>query len=73
MKSTSQEEKVNSEYCQLLFQSELSNLVANKELSSQIFYNLLENIINPKLKLSNGEYMDLYLCENLFSTLLPGF
>ena len=72
MKSTSQEEKVNSEYCQLLFQSELSNLVANKELSSQIFYNLLENIINPKLKLSNGEYMDLYLCENLFSTLLPG-
>jgi hypothetical protein len=34
MKSTSQEEKVNSEYCQLLFQSELSNLVANKELSS---------------------------------------
>ena len=72
MKTTSPEEKSNSEYCQLLFQSELSNLVANKELSSQIFYNLLENIIDPKLKLANGEYMDLYLCENLFSTLLPG-
>ena len=72
MKTTSPEEKSNSEYCQLLFQSELSNLVANKELSSQIFYNLLENIIDPKLKLTNGEYMDLYLCENLFSTLLPG-
>jgi hypothetical protein len=23
------------------------------------------------VKLANGEYMDLYLCENLFSTLLP--
>ena len=72
MKTTSPEEKSNSEYCQLLFQSELSNLVANKELSSQIFYNLLEGIKDPKVKLANGEYMDLYLCENLFSTLLPG-
>ncbi len=72
MKQTSPEEKANAEYCQLLFQSELSNLVANKELSSQIFYNLLEGIKDPKVKLANGEYMDLYLCENLFSTLLPG-
>ena len=72
MKLTSPEEKINSEYCQLLFQSELSNLVSNKELSSGIFYNLLENIKDPSIKLSNGEYMDLYLCENLFSTLLPG-
>ena len=72
MKQTSPEEKANAEYCQLLFQSELSNLVANKELSSQIFYNLLEGIKDPSIKLSNGEYMDLYLCENLFSTLLPG-
>ncbi len=72
MKLTSPEEKINAEYCQLLFQSELSNLVSNKELSSGIFYNLLENIKDPSIKLSNGEYMDLYLCENLFSTLLPG-
>ena len=72
MKQTSPEEKANAEYCQLLFQSELSNLVANKELSSQIFYNLLEGIKDPKVKLANGEYIDLYLCENLFSTLLPG-
>ena len=72
MKQTSPEKKANAEYCQLLFQSELSNLVANKELSSQIFYNLLEGIKDPKVKLANGEYMDLYLCENLFSTLLPG-
>ena len=72
MKLTSPEEKINSEYCQLLFQSELSNLVSNKELSSGIFYNLIENIKDPSIKLSNGEYMDLYLCENLFSTLLPG-
>ncbi len=72
MKLTSPEEKINAEYCQLLFQSELSNLVSNKELSSGIFYNLLENIKDPSIKLSNGEYMVLYLCENLFSTLLPG-
>ena len=72
MKLTSPEEKINSEYCQLLFHSELSNLVSNKELSSLIFYSLLENIKEPKVKLANGEDMDLYLCENLFSTLLPG-
>ena len=66
------EEHSNAEYSQLLFQSELSNLVSNKELSSLIFYSLLENIKEPKVKLANGEDMDLYLCENLFSTLLPG-
>ena len=66
MKTTSPEEKSNSEYCQLLFQSELSNLVANKELSSQIFYNFLENIIDPKLKLAMENiwiyiYVKIYL------------
>ena len=64
MKQTSPEEKANAEYCQLLFQSELSNLVANKELSSQIFYNLLEGIKDPKVKLANGEYMDLYFVDD---------
>ena len=72
MKKSSEEEHSNAEYSQLLFQSELSNLVSNKELSSVIFYSLLENIKDPKVKLVNGEDMDLYLCENLFSTLLPG-
>ena len=72
MKKQTDEEHSNAEYSQLLFQSELSNLVANKELSSVIFYSLLENIKDPKVKLANGEDMDLYLCENLFSTLLPG-
>ena len=72
MKKSSEEDHSNAEYSQLLFQSELSNLVSNKELSSVIFYSLLENIKDPKVKLANGEDMDLYLCENLFSTLLPG-
>ena len=72
MKKQTEEEHSNAEYAQLLFQSELSNLVSNKELSSVIFYSLLENIKDPKVKLANGEDMDLYLCENLFSTLLPG-
>ena len=72
MKKQTEEEHSNAEYSQLLFQSELSNLVSNKELSSVIFYSLLENIKDPKVKLANGEDMDLYLCENLFSTLLPG-
>ena len=72
MKKQSEEEHSNAEYSQLLFQSELSNLVSNKELSSVIFYSLLENIKDPRVKLANGEDMDLYLCENLFSTLLPG-
>jgi hypothetical protein len=72
MKEDSAEEHSNEEYYQLLFQSELSNLVANKELSSQIFYSLLGEVKDKNVKLENGEYMDLYLCENLFSTLLPG-
>ena len=72
MKEDSAEEHSNEEYYQLLFQSELSNLVANKELSSQIFYSLLGDAKDKNVKLENGEYMDLYLCENLFSTLLPG-
>ena len=72
MKKQSEEDHSNAEYSQLLFQSELSNLVSNKELSSVIFYSLLENIKDPRVKLANGEDMDLYLCENLFSTLLPG-
>jgi len=72
MKKESDDDHSNAEYSQLLFQSELSNLVANKELSSVIFYSLLENLKDPKVKLENGEDMDLYLCENLFSTLLPG-
>ena len=72
MKKQTEDEHSNAEYSQLLFQSELSNLVSNKELSSVIFYSLLENIKDPKVKLANGEDMDLYLCENLFSTLLPG-
>ena len=72
MKKQSEEDHSNAEYSQLLFQSELSNLVSNKELSSVIFYSLLENIKDPRVKLANGEDMDLYLCQNLFSTLLPG-
>ena len=70
--SNKDKEQSIAEYSQLLFQSELSNLVSNKELSSQIFYSLLENVQDPRVKLANGEDMDLYLCENLFSTLLPG-
>lgn len=72
MKEPNVEEHSNADYCQLLFQSEFSNLVSNKELSSQIFYSLLGEAKDKNIKLSNGEYMDLYLCENLFSTLLPG-
>ena len=72
MKEPNVEEHTNADYCQLLFQSEFSNLVSNKELSSQIFYSLLGEAKDKNIKLSNGEYMDLYLCEKLFSTLLPG-
>ena len=72
MKDPNTEEHTNADYYQLLFQSEFSNLVTNKELSSQIFYSLLGEAKDKKRKLENGEYMDLYLCENLFSTLLPG-
>ena len=72
MKEPNVEEHTNADYCQLLFQSEFSNLVSNKELSSQIFYSLLGEAKDKNIKLRNGEYMDLYLCEKLFSTLLPG-
>ena len=72
MQEKSTEDQRNSDYCQLLFQSELSNLVSNKELSSAIFYSLFGDSKDKNIKLENGEYMDLYLCENLFSTLLPG-
>ena len=61
MKEPNVEEHTNADYCQLLFQSEFSNLVSNKELSSQIFYSLLGEAKDKNIKLSNGEYMDLYL------------
>lgn len=66
------QEQIVSEFCQLLYQSELSNLVANKELTPEIFNSLICQDSTKSVKLANGEYMDLYLCENLFSTLLPG-
>ena len=72
MKDPNTEEHTTDDYYQLLFQSAFSNLVSNKELSSQIFYSLLGEAKDKQVKLENGEYMDLYLCENLFSTLLPG-
>lgn len=62
--------KTNKDYYLLIFQSELKNLIANKEINNEIFYSLIENMDETKLK--NNEDMDLYLCENLFSTLLPG-
>lgn len=64
------EKKILSEYYLLLFQSEFNNLISTKELTSDMFYQLIDGM--GKNKLRNGEYMDLYLCENLFSTLLPG-
>jgi hypothetical protein len=62
--------KNNHDYYLLLFQSEFNNLISTKELTSDIFHSLIEGIDDKKLE--NNEYMDLYLCENLFSTLLPG-
>jgi len=64
------EKKLLSDYYLLLFQSEFHNLTSTKELSSDLFNHLIEGM--GKNRLRNGEYMDLYLCENLFSTLLPG-
>jgi hypothetical protein len=64
------ENNTNQDYFLLLFQSEFNNLISTKELTSEIFYSLIDNIHDKKLE--NNEYMDLYLCENLFSTLLPG-
>jgi hypothetical protein len=59
----------NSAYYLLLFQTELSNLISTKELTPDLYYSLIKNM--DDIKLANNEYMDLYLCENLFSTLLP--
>lgn len=58
------------EYYLLLFQTEFANLITTRELSSEIFKDIIKNMNKTKLK--NNEYMDLYLFENLFSTLLPG-
>ena len=66
----SEEEKKIKEYYLLLFQSEFHNLLSTKNLSSELIFQLIEQCGQSKLK--NNEYMDLYLCENLFSTLLPG-
>jgi hypothetical protein len=59
----------NSAYYLLLFQTELANLISTKELTPDLYYSLIKNM--DDVKLANNEYMDLYLCENLFSTLLP--
>ena len=64
------EKDTDKEYYLLLFQSELKNLISNKELTDEILYSLVDGMDDTKLE--NKEYMDLYLCENLFSTLLPG-
>lgn len=61
------EKENDREYYHLLFQSELKNLITNKD--DDIFYSLIDGMDDTKL--DNGEYMDLYLCENLLSTLLP--
>jgi len=57
-------------YYLLLFQTEFSNLISTKEMSSEIFYSIITGMDDVMLK--NNEFMDLYLCEKLFSTLLPG-
>ena len=64
------ENKTDDDYYLLLFQSEFSNLISTKEMTSEIFYSLVEGM--DDVTLNNNEFMDLYLCENLFSTLLPG-
>lgn len=64
------DENNNKDYYKLLWQSEFNNLISTKDLTSNIFYSLIKDMDDVKLK--NGEYMDLYLCERLFSTLLPG-
>jgi hypothetical protein len=62
--------KTDEDYYLLLFQSEFSNLISTKEMTSEIFYSLIEGMDETTLK--NNEFMDLYLSEYLFSTLLPG-
>ncbi len=64
------ENKTDKDYYLLLFQSEFSNLISTKEMTSEIFYSLITGMDDVMLK--NNEFMDLYLCEKLFSTLLPG-
>jgi len=61
------EKENDREYYHILFQSELKNFITNKD--DDIFYSLFDGMDDTKL--DNGEYMDLYLCENLLSTLLP--
>ncbi len=61
-----------TDYYLLLWQSEFNNLISTKssvDLSNQIFKSVIEGMDDVMLK--NNEFMDLYLCENLFSTLLP--
>ena len=70
MSDKNKEEQLEK-FCLLLFQSELNNLVANKDLNPEVFNSLISQD-SSNVKLANGEFMDLYLCENLFSTLLPG-
>jgi hypothetical protein len=60
----------NEDQYMLLYQSKFTDLISTKQLTSDIFYSLIEGLGDKKL--ANNEYMDLYLCENLFSTLLPG-
>ncbi len=64
------ETKKNDDHYMLLYQSKFSDLISTKDLTSEIFYSLIEGLGDKKLE--NSEYMDLYLCENLFSSLLPG-
>ncbi len=59
----------NFDYNLLIYQSEFSNLITTRELTSDIFHSLIEKMDDVILK--NNEFMDLYLCENLFSSLLP--
>jgi len=51
-------------------QQKLINSINSQDLTNEVFYSLIEGI--EEKKLDNSEFMDLYLCENLFSTLLPG-
>lgn len=59
-----------SEYYLSLFQSEFTNLISTKSFDQSNFKQLIEGMESKKL--SNGEDMDIYLTERLFSTLLPG-
>ena len=62
----------DNNYFLLLYQSEFNNLSSNnKELTREIFTSILKTMESDQTILKNGEYMDLYLSENLFSTLLP--